>query len=91
MRSNQARLVYILLLSTLGAFHTHALEFEFPRVELQQNIGNLTPGLSGSFDYSDFETIKEPMMKNILSTINDMSLPDINFDGGFMRGNRLFV
>jgi hypothetical protein len=53
----------------------------------------ITPGLSGSFDYSDFESIKEPMTKNLLRLINNMTLPDINFDGnvGYMRGNKLFV
>ena len=41
----------------------------------------ITPGLSGSFDYSDFESIKEPLTKNLLRLINNMTLDDINFDG----------
>ena len=59
----------------------------------QTNPNLITPGLSGSFDYSDFESIKEPMTKNLLRLINNMTLPDINFDGnvGYMRGNKLFV
>jgi hypothetical protein len=57
----------------------------------QTNPNLITPGLSGSFDYSDFESIKEPLTKNLLRLINNMTLDDIVFDGGYMRGIRLFV
>ena len=63
-------------------------------LDLGQAKPNLnTPGLSGSFDYSDFESIKEPLTKNLLSLINNMTLPDLTFDGniGYMRDNKLFV
>lgn len=63
-------------------------------LDLGQSKPNLsTPGLSGSFDYSEFESIKEPLTKNLLRLINNMTLPDLNFDGniGYMRDNKLFV
>ncbi len=60
-------------------------------IDLGQATNVLTPGLSGSFDYTDFESIKEPMMKNILKLVNNLTMPDLTFDGGYMKGNKFFV
>jgi hypothetical protein len=82
-----ATVVVLALASSLGL--SSALDLDLG----QAKPNMITPGLSGSFDYSDFESIKEPLTKNLLSLINNMTLPDITFDGnvGYMRGNKLFV
>lgn len=55
---------------------------------LEQMIST-TPGLSGSFDYSDFESVRKPLTQNILAIINNLKVPDIAFDGGYLNQNKL--
>ncbi len=52
---------------------------------------NSTPGLSGSFDYSDFESVREPLTKSLLKAINKIKLPNIPFPGGNLNNNNLKV
>jgi hypothetical protein len=63
--------------------------------ELNQggNTSAPTPGLSGSFDYSDFKSFREPLLRNILNLINNMTLPNfpIGTDGSYMNGNSIFI
>jgi hypothetical protein len=35
--------------------------------------------------------MKAPMMKQLLSAINNLTLPDLSFSGGFLNKNKLFV
>jgi hypothetical protein len=51
----------------------------------------LTPGLSGSFDYSDFKEVRESFLKTLLQILNNMTLPDFEFDGGYMKNNSLLI
>ena len=60
-------------------------------IELGQPGSILTPGLSGSFDYNDFDTLKDAMLTSILRKLNNMTIPEISFDGGYLRNNRLYV
>ncbi len=50
-----------------------------------------TPGLSGSIDYSDFELVKDPLVRGILGVINNMTFPRFDFPGGYFNDNRVFV
>ena len=50
-----------------------------------------SPGLSASLDYSDFETMREPMTEAVLQAINNLDVPDITFTGGYMKNNKLYV
>ena len=50
-----------------------------------------TPGLSGSFDYSDFDKIKKPLTQNILKIINNMKVPDIEITDGYLNQNKLYI
>ena len=60
-------------------------------LDLGQSGSVLTPGLSGSYDYSDFDTIKVPIINYILSIVNGLDLPEINFTDGYMKGMKLNV
>ena len=93
MNVNKRRImISIIALLSLNSLHAKH-EFlddpnDAPRVG--QSILS-TPGLSGSFDYSDFESVREPFTKNLLNLINKISLPDIKFDGGNLNQNKLTV
>ena len=60
-------------------------------LDLGQSGSVLTPGLSGSYDSSDFDTIKVPIINYILSIVNGLDLPEINFTDGYMKGMKLNV
>ena len=60
-------------------------------LDLGQSGSVLTPGLSGSFDYSDFDSIKVPIINYILSIVNNLDLPEITFTDGYMKGMKLNV
>ena len=72
----------VLALASLGV--TSALD-------LGQSGSVLTPGLSGSFDYTDFDSIKVPIINYILSIVNTLDLPEITFTDGYMKGMKLNV
>jgi hypothetical protein len=72
----------LLALASLGS--TSALD-------LGQSGSVLTPGLSGSFDYTDFDSIKVPIINYILSIVNTLDLPEITFTDGYMKGMKLNV
>lgn len=50
-----------------------------------------TPGLSGSFDYSNFESVREPFTKNLITLLNKISLPNFDIPGGlgYFKQNKL--
>jgi hypothetical protein len=60
-------------------------------LDLGQSGSVLTPGLSGSYDYSDFDSIKVPIINYILSIVNKLDLPEITFTDGYMKGMKLIV
>lgn len=60
-------------------------------LDLGQSGSVLTPGLSGSFDYSDFDTFKVPIINYILSIVNKLELPEITFNDGYMKGMKINV
>jgi len=72
----------LLALASLGG--TSALD-------LGQSRSVLTPGLSGSFDYTDFDSIKVPIINYILSIVNNLELPEITIPDGYMKGLKLNV
>lgn len=47
--------------------------------------------MSASLDYSDFDTIREPLLESLIRLINNMALPDLTFNGGHFRQNTLYV
>jgi hypothetical protein len=60
-------------------------------LDLGQSRSVLTPGLSGSFDYTDFDSIKVPIINYILSIVNNLELPEIAIPDGYMKGLKLNV
>jgi hypothetical protein len=60
-------------------------------LDLGQSRSVLTPGLSGSFDYTDFDSIKVPIINYILSIVNNLELPEITIPDGYMKGLKLNV
>ena len=50
-----------------------------------------SPGLSASLEYSNFDSMREPILYGILSLINGLSIPDISFNGGYINSNELYV
>ena len=80
---NRRIMISIITLLSLNSLQASNEFIDDPNVapNLEQSILS-TPGLSGSFDYSDFESVREPFTRNLLLLINKISLPDIKFDGG---------
>lgn len=71
-RSLQTKLVVLFgLLAITQSQQCLETPFEAPLEQpyLEQAILP-TPGLSGSFDYSDFEQIKKPLTRNLVAIIN---------------------
>ena len=60
----------------------------------EKNVGaNIqTPGLSGSFDFTDFQSIKAPLLKAVLGIINNLSIDEpVSFDGGYFKGIKINI
>lgn len=60
-------------------------------MDLGQSGSVLTPGLSGSFDYTDFDSIKMPIINYILSIVNNKEIKEITIPDGYMKGVKLNV
>ena len=60
---------------------------------LGQLFRNGTPGISGSIDYSHFDTIQGPLVYSILDIVNNMTMPDISFanNSGQLNDNQINV
>ena len=62
-----------------------------PKLEQHEEKIIPTPGISGSFDYSDFEAVREPLTRNLLRAINKINIPNIPLPGGSLNNNNLTV
>lgn len=50
-----------------------------------------TPGISGSLDFSNFDEVREPIIRDLIKLINSIDIPDVPFDNGYLKNNNLTI
>ena len=50
-----------------------------------------TPGISGSLDFSNFDEVREPIIRDLIKLINSIDIPDLPFDDGYLKKNNLTI